>query len=113
MFGILIFSLVLILIMAFFRWFGLVYYKKNIDTISPQTKKKTPPTPIAQTSNNSEDTNVTAVIFAAVSVILNQKVKVKKIQFVKPNSTGEGWGQTGRIQNMSNHWMSTPKTFKY
>lgn len=112
MLGIIYFSIILVLIMAGFRWYGLVYYKKHEDEIAPK-KKPITPKPVHQTISHNPNEEITPVIFAAVCAAIQPKVRIKKIQFVRPNTSAEGWGQTGRIQNMSNHWMSAPKTFKY
>ncbi len=112
MFGIIIFSIVLVLIMAGLRWYAMVYYRKHEDEIAPKKKQLTPK-PFSQTVNQNLSDEITPVILAAVCAIMQQKVKIRRIQFVRPNPSSEGWGQTGRIQNMSNHWMSAPKTLRY
>jgi len=112
MFGIIIFSLVLVLIMASFRWFGMIYYRKHENEIAPK-KNQVTHQPVVLTNSSNQNEDLTPVILAAVCASLQKKVQVRRIRFVRPDANTEGWGQTGRIQNMSNHYMSAPKSYRY
>ncbi len=107
MFGIIIFFIILALVMWSLRYFGLKYYEKIENQNSINTSE-----PIKIKSTDEEEDNLLPVIIAAASAILYSKVKVKKVSFVDPHK-GSDWSHTGRIQSLTSHYMSPPKTYKY
>lgn len=112
MFGIIIFFAVITLILWFLRVYGLKYYEKiENNTAIIKQENKDNATTLHLTKNDNED-ELIPVIIAAASAILCSKVKVKKISFVDPTK-GNEWTHTGRIQNLSSHYMTVPKTYKY
>jgi hypothetical protein len=109
MFGIIIFFVMLGLILWFLRSYGLKYYERIENQTSENTSKQAP---TQKVKIEVADNELVPAIIAAVAATLYTKVKVKKISFVSPNKGAE-WSHSGRIQNMTSHYMNPPKTYKY
>jgi hypothetical protein len=110
--GILIFSIVIVALLYFFRTYGLRYYEKIEREADRKANIAKASAPVKAKVDNSLETEITPVILAAVAATLHSAVKVKKIQFVGQKDSQQ-WSQTGRIQALNSHWISVPRTYKY
>jgi Na+-transporting methylmalonyl-CoA/oxaloacetate decarboxylase gamma subunit len=97
MFGILIFSVVLVLVIAGLRYLG----AKTYPIFYPEEKPK--PAIAEKEAESLQDEDLIAVISAAASVAINKPFLVRRIRFIDPHNDDLAWKRAGRLSIMSSH----------
>jgi len=95
MFGVMIFTIVMVILTVGFRFIGSKYYDKIYG------KESEKPTVNEVTVREDSDEELVAVISAAANEMLQQNVVVKRIKSISQNESA--WSQSGRINAMGTH----------
>lgn len=101
MFGVLIFSLIMVILTVAFRFFGSKYYDKVYGPDGQNNQfKKIEENKFAE--NDGSDDELVAVITAAANETLHKHVVVKKIKSISSQNES-AWSQSGRLDAMGTH----------